>query len=103
MKVSALRFCQNLFEHASGPYQLPAWTKWNVESWLTWILTRNMVRGKARDILAGASARCQRALAHSWSSSSWAISGGREKSAGVTRGSGILTRCAKMNARSWWI
>eukprot|EP00434_Breviolum_minutum_P042791 symbB.v1.2.038103.t1/scaffold5826.1/size23311/2 len=82
VKVSALRFCQNLFEHASGPYQLPAWTKWNVWSWWEWILTRNMVRGKARDILAGASARCQRALAHSWSSSSWAISGGREKSAG---------------------
>ena len=82
VKVSALRFCQRLFEHANGGSDLPAWTKWNVWSWWEWFTSRKMVRNKARDILAGASARCQKALAHSWSSSSWAISGGLEKSAG---------------------
>ena len=82
VKVSALSFCQRLFEHASGEFDLPAWTKWTVWSWWTWFTKRNFARKKAREILAGASARCQRALAHSWSSSSWAISGGLEKSAG---------------------
>ena len=84
VKVSALRFCQSLFVEAADEHAADAAHAW----WSTGGAhprrshVRFFIGNLAHAKLASASARCQKALVHPWSSSSWKDWEGQLDSAG---------------------
>ena len=98
VKVSALRFCQSLFEDATD-----AWRSTGHGSFLRAFHLRRPEKGPMPSWQAR-----QHGAKRPWCTLGHPAAGQYRNllgalTASVTGGSGILTRCAKMNARSWWI